>query len=145
MARSLFLLFLLCVSGAAAAQYKQNGSFRYSYIEASYSKADYDNLNSDGDGLGVGVSLAVANNFHVFGSYAGADLGSSVDASGWKAGLGLSVPLTQLMDVVVQGFYQSTVAHKPLPDSLRLLDEIEELSEEEVERLLAAESGSEVA
>jgi len=105
MARSAFVVLLLLLSGVAAAQGR---GFEYSFIDVSYSNANYDSQNLDGDGLGVGASLAISNNFHIFGGYRGTDVGSSLDASGWQAGAGLNMPLTRLMDIVVQGFYQST-------------------------------------
>jgi len=118
MARSFILFILLGVSGTAFAQYKQPPGFRYSFIEGSYSKATYDNLARDGDGLGVSASIAVSDHFHVFGGYAGADLGDSVDADGWYAGIGLNVPLTQLLDAVVQGSYQSNEVKLPTGGSI---------------------------
>jgi len=99
MARSFFLLVLLALSANATAQ---EDGFKYSFISASYNNADYDQFNSDGDGFGVGVSLAFADNFHVFGNYVGADLGSSFDANGWEAGVGFNTPISNLMDIVVQ-------------------------------------------
>jgi len=115
MARSFFLVFVLCVSGTAAAQASK---FDYTFAEASYSKADYDNLSTDGDGLGIGVSFAVSNNIHVFGGYAGTNIDSSLDASGWRAGAGLNMPISQLMDVLVQLAYQTTEVKLPNGGSL---------------------------
>lgn len=115
MARSFFLVLVLCVSGTAAAQASK---FDYTFAEASYSKADYDNLSSDGDGLGIGVSFAVSNNIHVFGGYAGTNIDSSLDASGWRAGAGLNMPISQLMDVLVQLAYQTTEVKLPNGSSL---------------------------
>ena len=91
MARSLFVVLLLSLSGIAAGQGK---GFDYNFIELSYSNAEYDNQNTDGDGLGISASFAVSNNLHIFG--------------GWKAGGGINMPISKLMDVVVQGFYQTT-------------------------------------
>ena len=107
MARSVFVLLLLALSGAAAAQGKSRG-FDYSFIAVSYSNADYDSQNADGDGLGISASFAIAENFHIFGGYAGTDVGASLDASGWRAGGGINMPISKLMDIVVQGFYQTT-------------------------------------
>ena len=105
MVRSIFVVLLLSLSGVVAAQSK---GFEYSFIEVSYSNADYDSQNSDGDGLGIAASFAVSDNIHIFGGYAGTDVGSSLDASGWRAGGGVNVPISKLIDVVVQGFYQTT-------------------------------------
>jgi len=105
MARSVFVVLILALSGAAAAQGKD---FDYSFIQVSYSRADYDSQNADGDGLGIGASFAVSENFHIFGGYAGTDVGSSLDASGWNAGAGLNLSISELMDIVVQLSYQTT-------------------------------------
>lgn len=112
MARSVFVLLLLALSGVAAAQGKSRG-FDYSFIAVSYSNAEYDSQNADGDGLGISASFAVAENFHIFGGYAGTDVGASLDASGWRAGGGINMPISKLMDVVVQGFYQTTKVGLP--------------------------------
>ena len=109
MARPLVVLLFLAMSTSATAQ----DGFSYSYISGSYSKADYDNLNVDGDGFGLGVSLAVADNFHVFGAYSGLDLDSSVDASGWNAGVGFNTPISELMDVVVRVSFVSVEVDTP--------------------------------
>lgn len=105
MARSILALFLLALAGAAAAQ---SPAFRYSFIEASYSEADHDDLDLDGDGLGLAASLALNDNFFVFGGYAGAEVGETADTDGWRAGAGLHLSLSRLMDVVAQLSYQST-------------------------------------
>lgn len=110
MARSVLALLLLALAGAAAAQ---SPAFRYSFIEASYSKADYDNLDLDGDGLGLAASVALSDNFFVFGSYAGAEVGETADTDGWRAGAGLHLPLSRLMDAVAQLTYQSTEVSVP--------------------------------
>lgn len=110
MLRSLFAFTLLVLSGTSFAQ---GNSFDYSFVQLSYSKADYDNLSADGDGLGIGASFAVADNFHIFGGYVGTDVDSSLDASGWNAGAGLNLPLSRLMDVVVQLSYQTTEVKLP--------------------------------
>jgi len=101
------LLFVLAVPAGAE-------GFRYSFVSASYSTADYDNLNADGDGLGVGVSLEISESFHVFGAYSGTDLDSGVDADGWNAGVGFHTPISEAMDVVVNLSYVSTEVTHPV-------------------------------
>jgi len=118
MLRSVFAVLLISLSGASFAQGKP---FDYSFVQLSYSKADYDNLSADGDGLGIGASFAVSGNIHIFGGYVGTDIDSSLDASGWNAGAGLNLPLSQLMDVVVQLSYQTTEAK--LPDGVTVDDD----------------------
>ena len=109
--RSVLLFLCLALPGLVTAQSKD---FDYTFVQASYSRADFDSINADGDGLGLSASLALSDNFHVFGGYAGQDIGSNFDADGWKAGVGLSVPLSGLMDVVVQLSYQSTEVNSPV-------------------------------
>ena len=116
MTRSCFLILfpvlLQIVSSPAHAQ-KRRPSFDYTYLEASYSKVDYENYASDGDGLGLRVSFAFADNFHVFAGYAGQDVDSSVDANGWLAGVGINQSLSRLIDVVVRLSYQTNKVDAP--------------------------------
>ena len=111
MRRSALALVLVMLAGTAAAQIND---FRYSFIQASYSKSDYDNLGIDGDGLGVSASFELTDNFHIFGGYAGADIESNADSDGWNAGVGLNVPLGRQMDVVARLSYQSTEIDVPV-------------------------------
>ena len=110
MLRSVLAGLVLALSGVSAAQ---DTDFSYTYLQASYAQADYDNLGSDGDGIGLSASFEVSDNFHIFGGYSGLDVGSSADASGWEAGIGLNTPLTDLMDIVVQLSYQTTEIDVP--------------------------------
>lgn len=110
MARLTFALFVLIAPAIAAAQGNQ---FSYDYLQAHYSKADYDNLNADGDGLGLDVSVAISDYIHLFGGYAGVDIDDSADASGWVAGMGLNTDLSRLIDVVVRLSYRSTEVKLP--------------------------------
>lgn len=111
MARSICAIFLLSLASAAAAQ--QDG-FSYSYVTASYSRADYDSFNADGDGFGLGVSVAINEQFHLFGSYTGADLEDTVDTDGWQAGVGFNAPLSDAMDVVIRASYVSVEVSHPI-------------------------------
>jgi hypothetical protein len=108
----LFFVLLQAVSSPALAQ-RQRPSFDYTYLEASYSKVDYDNFNSDGDGLGLKASFALSSHFHVFGGYAGQDIDSSIDANGWIAGVGINQSLSRLLDVVVRVSYQTSEVDAP--------------------------------
>jgi outer membrane usher protein FimD/PapC len=105
MARSLFALSILLLSSLAVAQ--QDG-FSYSYLEASYSRADYDGFGGDADGFGLGASVAISDQFHLFGSYSGAEINDSVDADGWQAGVGFNTPISPNMDAVIRVSYVST-------------------------------------
>ena len=111
MMRSCFLFVALALSTTAVAQ---GNGFDYNFLEASYHRADFDNLNADGDGFGLSGSFAISNNFHVFGGYAGQDIDSTADADGWNVGLGLNASLTNLMDIVVQASYQTTEVNSPV-------------------------------
>ena len=113
MLRSAFLVLALFITGTAAAQ--KGGDYSYTWLQVSYTQADFDNVASDGDGLGFSGSFELSPNFHIFGGYAGLDVDSNADASGWKAGIGLNTPLSKLMDIVVQLSYQTTEVPAPSP------------------------------
>jgi hypothetical protein len=112
MARSIFALILFALSAGALAQ---TNDFSYSYLQLSYTNADFDNLAGDGDGLGVSGSIAVSPNFHVFGGYTGLDIKDSADANGWNVGIGLNTPLSNVMDIYVRLSWQSTEVPVPGP------------------------------
>jgi hypothetical protein len=112
MQRLVFIVLSLLSAGTVAAQ---SGDYSYTWLQASYTKAEFDNLASDGDGLGFSGSFELSPNFHIFGGYAGLDVGSDADASGWKAGIGLNTPLSNLLDIVVQLSYQTTEVPAPAP------------------------------
>lgn len=110
MLRSVFLVLLLLSAGTVAAQ---NNDFSYTYLQATYTEAEFDNLDSDGDGIGLSASFELTPNFHIFGGYSGLDAGADADASGWRAGIGLNTPLSNLMDIVVRLAYQTTEVTAP--------------------------------
>jgi hypothetical protein len=118
----MFRLSLVCVllalSCTAAAQKKDD--FSYTWLQVSYIDAD-DDLVGSGDGLGLSASFELSPNFHIFGGYSGLDIASNADASGWKAGIGLNTPLSNLMDVVVRLSYQST--DRTLPSGIGVKDD----------------------
>lgn len=105
MARSFAAVLALLLAGTATAQ---DRDLDYSYLEASYANADYDRFRGDGDGFGIAASLELTDNIHVFGGYSGADVASNIDTDGWHAGIGINVPLGDLLDAVVGLSYQST-------------------------------------
>ena len=104
MARSFIAISILLLSSLAFAQ--QEG-FSYSYLQASYSRADYDGFGGDADGFGVGASVAISEQFHLFAGYSGTDLDNSVDADGWNAGVGFNTPISPNMDAVIRASYVS--------------------------------------
>jgi len=104
MARSVLAITLLLLSSLALAQ--QDG-FSYSYLQGSYSRADYDGFGGDADGFGIEASVAISEQFHLFGGYAGTELDNSVDADGWTAGVGFNTPLSESMDAVIRASYVS--------------------------------------
>ena len=104
MARSILAVSILLLSSLAIAQ--QDG-FSYSYLQASYHRADYDGFGGDADGFGIGASVAIAEQFHLFGGYTGTELDNGIDADGWQAGVGFNTPISPNMDAVVRASYVS--------------------------------------
>lgn len=99
MLRGVSLIAALALAGGAHAQ-----SFDYSYIEGFYGHVDYDN-GLDGDGFGLAGAFAVAENFHVFGSYSAVELDFGLDASDFSIGLGYNTPISDTIDVVARLAY----------------------------------------
>lgn len=104
MFRGIPLIAALALAGAAHAQ-----SFDYNYIEGFYGKVEYDvpGGDFDGDGFGLAGSFAVADNFHVFGSYSSVDFDLGVDATDFSVGLGYNTPISDTVDVVARLAYVS--------------------------------------
>lgn len=118
MLRSVLACALLVLPIAASAQ--QQDDFSYTWLQISYLDAD-DDLFGEGDGLGLSASFELTPNFHLFGGYSGLDIASNTDATGWKAGIGLNTPLSDLMDVVVRLSYQTT--DRTLPSGIGVDDD----------------------
>jgi len=112
MARSVFVVILLALSAGAAAQSKD---FSYSFLQLSYTKADFDNFAGDADGLGISGSIAISPNIHIFGGYAGLDIADNAEATGWNIGMGLNTPLSNLIDIYARLSWQSTEVPVPGP------------------------------
>lgn len=104
--RSMMVLALLPLSGAALAE-----DFDYSFVEASYGQLEFDEI--DGDGIGVGGSMAVSDTFHVFAGYQAGNLDFDVDLNRLEAGLGFNTPLSETVDVVASVSYVSIEAETP--------------------------------
>ena len=112
MLRSVFAAILLSLSAGAVAQ---NNEFSYSYLQLSYTQADFDNLAGTGDGIGIKGSIGITPNIHLFGGYAGLDVADNADTTGWNIGMGVNTPLSDLMDVYVRLSWQSTEVPVPGP------------------------------
>lgn len=81
---------------------------RYTYVEAGYSRLDFDNLDNDGDFFNGGGSLAVHKNVHLFADYAAGSVDVSnndVDVTNVQAGVGLNVPLSNTVDFIFDVAY----------------------------------------
>lgn len=100
MQRSIVVLALMAMSGAAAAE-----GFRYTYLQASYGTVDIDNVSVDGDGLGLAGSFGITDNLNIVGGYQTADFDSLADADEWSIGLGVHTPITEMMDVTAAVSY----------------------------------------
>ena len=111
MARSIAALLLIAVASAASAQ--QQDGFSYSYLEAGYAQVEFDGTSADGDGFTFGASVAIADQWHLFAGYAGADLDFGFDATTWEAGVGFNTPISPQMDVVVRAAFVNTEIDGP--------------------------------
>ena len=95
------MLLGIGLSSAAVAE-----DFSYDYVSASYGSIDFDDLNVDGDGFGLGLSMGIAENFHLFADYQGADLDFGVDVTQFGAGIGYNTPISDVIDVVAKLSYE---------------------------------------
>jgi opacity protein-like surface antigen len=102
MLRSTLTVLLLALSASAAAE-----DFSYNYLYLGYGGYDVDDVNVDGNGLGVGGSFEISDKFHVFAGYQAADLDFNVDATTWNAGLGYSMAVSDVIDLVGRVSYES--------------------------------------
>lgn len=100
MNRTLPLIGLLLLSASASAE------FDYNYFEFTYAKIEFDDINVDGDGFGIGGSYELNQDVFVFGSYQGADLDFSVDATTFGIGVGYHTELSPQADLVANVSYQ---------------------------------------
>jgi hypothetical protein len=81
---------------------------RYTYAQIAYANVDFDDLNNDGDFVNAGASLAVHDKVHVFADYAAGSVDVSnfdVDVTNLDAGIGIDLPLSPTVDVVVDIAY----------------------------------------
>jgi opacity protein-like surface antigen len=74
--------------GAGANEFAND--FDYSYVEGTYVKSEIDGpVDIKGDGFGVRGSFAVADGFHVFGSYLTQDMDFGLDITTYDLGAGI--------------------------------------------------------
>ena len=81
---------------------------RYTFAQVAYANVDFDDLNNDGDFVNAGASLAVHEKVHLFADYAAGsvDVGNvDVDVTNVDAGLGINLPLSPTVDLVVDIAY----------------------------------------
>ena len=100
MLRASIVLFLLALSASASAE------FDYNYFEFVYANIEFDDIDVDGDGFGIGGSYALNEDIFVFGSYQGADLDFSVDATTFGIGVGYHTAVSEVVDLVASVSYQ---------------------------------------
>lgn len=81
---------------------------RYTFAQVAYENVDFDDLNNDGDFVNAGASLAVHDKVHLFVDYAAGsvDVGNfEIDVTNVDAGLGINLPLSPTVDVIVDIAY----------------------------------------
>lgn len=100
MFRSFLVLILLTLSATASAE------FDYNYFEFTYANIEFDDIDVDGDGFGIGGSYELNDDVFVFGSYQGADLDFSVDATTFGIGVGYHTAMSEDVDLVANVSYQ---------------------------------------
>lgn len=105
MIRKSCLTAAVAASLATAAIPATAADLQYDYIEGGYQSVDLDTPNVDGDGLFLGGSLLVAQSLFVSAEYDWADFDRGVDASGFDLGLGVRLPASPELDVVLRGGY----------------------------------------
>ncbi len=96
MMRLMLVILFFSFSVSVSAQ-----SANYDYIQGSYGRMDFNSngLDIDGDGFGLSASFGVAENFHLFGEYQTADLGSGVDLNLLELGGGYHTTISPNLDV----------------------------------------------
>lgn len=114
MLRSISVILLVAFSASVSAQ-----GLDYNYLQASYGRVDLDvaGLDVDGDGFGISGSFSVGDNFHLFGEYQTADMGSGVDLSFLELGGGYHTDISPNMDVYANIGYIEIEVDSPGPGS----------------------------
>lgn len=78
----------------------------YNYVEGGYAATNLKDA-SDADGWGLNGSVAIAPNFHVFGSYANQDFDDyNYGYDQWRLGVGYNREISQNADLVTRIAYE---------------------------------------
>ncbi len=102
MKKSLIALTLLVAAPFAASA---ADGISYNYVEGGYVATNTD--GPDADGLGVNGSVAIAPNFHLFGSYSNQEIDhSNVDFDQWRVGVGYNREISRSADLVTRVAYE---------------------------------------
>jgi hypothetical protein len=81
---------------------------KWTYVEANYTRIDFDDFDADGDLFGVAGSLALTDLFHIFASYDDGEIESDgpssadADYNELTVGLGINYPVNDTVDLVGQ-------------------------------------------
>ena len=105
MKKSLLALSLLTALAASATASAAEG-LSYNYVEGGYTATNLKDA-PDSDGWGLNGSVAIAPNFHVFGSYNNQDL-KDIDTGydQWRQGVGYNHEISQKVDLVTRVAYE---------------------------------------
>jgi hypothetical protein len=103
------VLLLPALSSAQEASKSARSGFDYNYAELSYDKHDVDISrapdNIDGDGFTLSGSFKVGDDWHVYGSYATANVDFGINVDTWALGLGYSYALKPNVDLYGRVLY----------------------------------------
>ena len=115
--KTLLGMTVLCVPAMGMAQQNQTQPFSYSYVELGYDESDFDlgGGEIDGDGLTLSASWALTDDWHVYGSYAPADLDFGIDLDTLAIGAGYRYPLQDDVDIYGRVLYISSDVDVPGP------------------------------
>jgi hypothetical protein len=105
--KTLLGMTVLLVPALGLAQQNQTQPFSYSYVELGYDESDFDlgGGEIDGDGLTLSASWALTDDWHVYGSYATADLDFGIDLDSLAIGAGYRYPLQDDVDLYGRVLY----------------------------------------
>jgi len=105
MKKSLLALSLLSALAATATASAAEG-LSYNYVEGGYTATNLKDA-PDSDGWGLNGSVAIAPNFHLFGSYNNQDL-KDIDTGydQWRLGVGYNHEISQKVDLVTRVAYE---------------------------------------
>jgi hypothetical protein len=101
------VLLLPAVSMAQQGQ-TQSRPFSYTYAELAYDESDFDlggGPDIDGDGFTLSGSFEINDDWHVYGSYAMADLDFGIDVDTLSIGAGYRYPLRDDVDIYGRVLY----------------------------------------